>query len=390
MSYSYAFGSCLDKVNINYFGFNVVANSFARFVFQGDLVYITGRRNTWGVSPSVSIGAGAVSADMQPFFEQACNIPGVRALLDSGIPIAYLPDDHDGYTGDNWDHTITQANDGNPGTAFTTQTEVDASYNEGRITNQMVIDGAWGGTFANEVNADAGVGPQKPPSADAATPVSNYPVRYWKEWKDLANRAVTVSPHTVHIYLSVITHRSDFAVPSDPANTMLGSIQLQWLKDQLLAAKNAGASFVVIWSNKKTYNSAAGDNADTWAGYEVERDEILDYIDTIALTGVIWATGDKHRPQIISIKTADGGVRDHFCIMASPASVALNGQAANADGGIVWLGGGVTGGFSDTYGALHIGSTAIISELRDAITDQVLQRWRSTPDTNYATAVSTA
>ena len=88
--YKYAFVSCMEKTNINHFGFNVVNNNFARLVHQGDFVYITGRKNTWGVSPSVSIGSGAVSADMQPYFEQSSNIPGISAIFDSNIPIAFL------------------------------------------------------------------------------------------------------------------------------------------------------------------------------------------------------------------------------------------------------------------------------------------------------------
>jgi hypothetical protein len=381
--YKHAGVSCLQKTNDQTWAFLLIEEGVKRTDIQGDFVYITGRLNTWGVFPSVSIGAGTTSADMQPYFQQVANSTGIQALFASWIELTSMPDDHDGYTGDNFDHTITQANDGNPGTAFTLQTEVDDHFNEGRLTNQMLIDGFWGGNFVNKVNTDPGVGPEKPSSADASTSVNNYPARYWRELLDVNGNPDTENPHSMHIYLDCITHRSPIAAVDNASKTMLGSIQKQWVKDSCDLALSSGCKFVFFKSPKKTYNANSSDNLDTFAVYSTERDEIIDYYDSIGLTGVYWFTGDKHRGHIINLRTDSGDARDHFCIVGCPSSIDLNGNASTIENGIRWWAAGANGTYYPQLWMMTVDEDEVIMAIVDGITGNPIQEWVGTPNRNY-------
>jgi alkaline phosphatase D len=76
----------------------------------------------------------------------------------------------------------------------------------------------------------------------------------------------------------------------DPARTVLGATQKQWLKDGLL---NSTATFKFIM-NGPPVTQLLFLPYDRWEAWSVERDEILDFIETNNIKNVIWLSTDFH------------------------------------------------------------------------------------------------
>lgn len=77
---------------------------------------------------------------------------------------------------------------------------------------------------------------------------------------------------------------------SDPARTILGATQKQWLKDGL---SNSTATFKFIM-NGPPVTQLAFIPYDRWEAWSAERAEILDYIETNNIKNVIWLSTDFH------------------------------------------------------------------------------------------------
>jgi len=77
---------------------------------------------------------------------------------------------------------------------------------------------------------------------------------------------------------------------SDPARTILGPTQKQWLKDGLA---NSTATFKFIM-NGPPVTQLAFIPYDRWEAWSAERTEILDYIETNNIKNVIWLSTDFH------------------------------------------------------------------------------------------------
>ena len=77
---------------------------------------------------------------------------------------------------------------------------------------------------------------------------------------------------------------------SDPARTILGATQKQWLKDGLA---NSTATFKFIM-NGPPVTQLAFIPYDRWEAWSAERTEILDYIETNNIKNVIWLSTDFH------------------------------------------------------------------------------------------------
>ncbi len=229
-------------------------------------------------------------------------------------------DDHE-WCGDNWDHTPTQydSQNGGPLTPGPTQAQVDASWNNGNLARIAYHQG-------NPDNDDAEAVAEKPSNADAGTPASYYPPKYFR--------------HTVgsveFFCIDCISYRSPVAATDDASKTMLGANQKAWLKAKLLASS---ATFKVIMSPKKTRRISA-DNGDTYGQYQTEMNEIGEYIDTNGITGVLWCSGDRHTPQVIlSLKSA-GKTYDLVDVCACPVGVLHNSttlQEADDTAGVYWI-----------------------------------------------------
>ncbi len=84
--------------------------------------------------------------------------------------------------------------------------------------------------------------------------------------------------------------------PSDDGSTsMLGPVQLQWLKDELLKST---ATFKVIVSPVNWSDDSKGlmeGRIDTWEGYKKEREDIFDFLTENEITGIFLLSADRHR-----------------------------------------------------------------------------------------------
>jgi alkaline phosphatase D len=89
--------------------------------------------------------------------------------------------------------------------------------------------------------------------------------------------------------LDVRYYRSpDKAPKDDPAKTMLGTKQLEWLKRELKASK-AKVKFIAAGSEFQTFGTE-----DSFAVYPVERRALLDFLKNEVGDGVVFLSGDRH------------------------------------------------------------------------------------------------
>ena len=77
---------------------------------------------------------------------------------------------------------------------------------------------------------------------------------------------------------------------ADPARTMLGAVQKQWLKDGL-AGSDATWKFII---NEVTMSQLFALPYDRWEGYQAERTELLEFIRDEDIENVVFLTTDIH------------------------------------------------------------------------------------------------
>jgi len=80
--------------------------------------------------------------------------------------------------------------------------------------------------------------------------------------------------------------------PRGDQPTMLGPVQMEWLKSQLLDCRG---TFKVICSSVPWDYRTKGDSRDTWNGYQGERDEIFGFLAKHDIDGVVLMSADRHR-----------------------------------------------------------------------------------------------
>lgn len=284
---------------------NVVIN-------QGDAPYVTRNATAFGYTVS-TVTKTMSAADIMKHHHMTRVRPGWLAMSAACGDEFYQPDDHE-WGGDDWDHSITQANDpGGVNLNCATQAEVDTHWWN---SNQAIIE-----TISTYCDHPTNTDPEAIadiPAASAEVTAAHYPVRYFRKGYDIdGNESAT--PLVEVFVLDAISYRSPIAAPT----TILGTNQLNWLKTYLLAST---ATFKVIASSKKTYKGGGTENQDTWGEYTTERNALLDYIDANGITGVIWITGDKHTPHVISLQKP-GDPYDHLDVCACPVYVDLQSSA---------------------------------------------------------------
>lgn len=87
-------------------------------------------------------------------------------------------------------------------------------------------------------------------------------------------------------------------VIEDPARSVLGNVQEQWLFDELRASKRAGVTWQLLGQQimfaHHAPNGAPGQNTDTWDGYRPARDRVIDFLAAEQMTNAVILTGDIH------------------------------------------------------------------------------------------------
>jgi alkaline phosphatase D len=97
----------------------------------------------------------------------------------------------------------------------------------------------------------------------------------------------------------------------NPDKRMLGTQQMAWLKDALLAS-NGVFKFIVMGSQALNDVSPY----DKWTDFQLERQELLDFIRFNKINGVLFISGDRHHSEVI--KMARPGTYSLYDITVSP------------------------------------------------------------------------
>lgn len=301
-------------------GFGTAANPGSQglnaFIFLGDTIYETASKG----SPAVpSLTPGSTSAQAQaalPVYNQKYleNISGVApsgAISTSGgqqglqqflssVGTYTLLDNHElGNKQLQSGGAPTAAASPNVNPSYDVNTT--GSYNNGTVAFQTLnksfldyhptaatIDGTpTGGLAAGNLQTGAGgvVAPSDPRTNGTA---QNYLARSWGQnatYIQLDDRSYR------DVRLDVVGGpRADQA-----GRTMLGTTQLQWLKDQLLAAKASGSIWTVISVSTPIDQTGGNQDSKSWFGnYRAERNEILKFIADNGLQHVVFLTTDDH------------------------------------------------------------------------------------------------
>lgn len=82
------------------------------------------------------------------------------------------------------------------------------------------------------------------------------------------------------------------SLPDGPGKTVLGAAQKEWLKRQLLDARDRHA--LIVWASSFPWIAEPGRGADHWGGYQTERLEIARFIEDNAITRLVMLSGDAH------------------------------------------------------------------------------------------------
>jgi len=293
----------------------------------------------------------------------------------NGRPIYYMPDDHE-WGGDNWDHTITQANS-LFSMACTTQAEVNAHWLAG-------ITGARQYMTSNPANTDAEAALGDRPSqalVGDTPPASNYPINYFRVGYDIGGNVVASNPYVEFFAIDCISYRSPISATDNSSKTMLGAAQKAWLKARVTASS---AQFKPIFSGKKLTRNTGADNTDTWGYYTTERNEILAHFAANGVTAAPWLVGDRHVPNVAQLKTANGDSADALCVCACPVGVPNNADPdMNWSASHVWVT-RYTNLYKNCYGLGIVESGKLTLQIRDAVDDGVLWQGYLVPGGNVA------
>lgn len=318
-------------------------------ISQGDTPYVN-KSGTWYDIAVTAHAVGDSVADLFKHHQITQITPGHRHLHQNVRRNWYMADDHE-WGGNNWDHTVANAND-QTSLGASDQADVDAAFWVGMQAYQQQVSEF----FDNPENTDPEAEAQKPSNAAAGTAESQYPVTYFRQRFDLSGDPDETGPVECFV-IDCITHRDPLQTRATTDLTMLGSVQLAWLKARLAAST---ATWKLIFSTKATYWPGTGGNEDSWAYYTTERDDIFSHISSNGITGVLWCCGDKHYPHVIKTET-------HSAIVACPISVDTNtALVAGNEAEVVWT------KDAQVFGWLDISAEHIDVSMREAITGSIL------------------
>ncbi len=312
--YKVAYGSC-DALNEPFtHGYVMVERGCDVLALLGDTPYVdTGTRTgLWG-EDVVDITTDDSLSNFYAYYRRFFRKTGMLHVMQR-MPIVRMWDDHE-LGGDNWDHSLTQANSGGAGAnmGYTTQAEVDAHFSRAQQAFATY-------SKCNPSNSDSGVAAQAPFQAAAAA--SNYPAQYFRF--TLGDTEYFMTDNISHRGLIGAADRTTYGL-ADADATMLGTTQKTWFKS---AMANSAASNQVWLNTKKTYANI-NDNGDgydkvgsgtTWPGFIYERDELVAYFHANC-SNYVTVSGDRHSMSIASLNAATD-TYNHVMVCACPFGTA--------------------------------------------------------------------
>lgn len=110
------------------------------------------------------------------------------------------------------------------------------------------------------------------------------------------------------------TYRAPNADEDTPEKSLLGPVQLAWLKQAL---RESRAPFKVLACGSG-WSSAKGPGGDSWAAFLNERNALFDFIRDESIEGVVLISGDTHVAELNCIPRADQGGYDLYDLVSSP------------------------------------------------------------------------
>lgn len=348
-----AFISCEDRTRpLDELAQNIIAFGANAVCHEGDYVYVSNTLSGYNGETSTAIVTASAAAAYATHWRQ-CKRKSDKRLLETSIPHYYMFDDHE-FGGDNWDHTVAQAQTALNVASGGTQAEVDASWWAARQPASWYMLG--------NPASDASLVAEKPSNAAGGTSVSQYPVA--------AYRFTVGDIETIHI--DCFSCRSPLTATDNASKTMLGVNQKAWLKARLAAST---ATFKIIASGKSTFTAQPGGTGDDWTKYTTERDELIAYVQSSGITGVVWMCGDSHN-SFAYYDPATG----HISVTANPAGVDQIGQVSGYPANVIWKQQGAAGGITAPSGVFGM-AEAVDATLTIRVIDKYgAELWRGMVD----------
>jgi alkaline phosphatase D len=140
--------------------------------------------------------------------------------------------------------------------------------------------------------------------------------------------------------------------PDDANKSMLGDLQKAWLLNGLRTSTGTW-KFIVsssVWNPHSKQD-------DSWAEFKHEQDEIVDFIRTNSITGVIFMSGDIHSGGAI-----DNGTNSYFPEISVPNTNTQSTTCTGDEGCGTWSEGYTVGAQYDGYAAFHVTPDSVTIE----------------------------
>ncbi|MDA0267595.1 MAG: alkaline phosphatase D family protein [Cyanobacteria bacterium] len=103
-----------------------------------------------------------------------------------------------------------------------------------------------------------------------------------------------------------------YAATFTPGRTLLGAIQKEDLKADLLEAQNAGVTWKFVMVPEPFQNLFPGISTDAWDGYNAERTELLKFIEGNAIQNVVFVAADVHMTSVNNITYQEVPFGEHI------------------------------------------------------------------------------
>ena len=156
--------------------------------------------------------------------------------------------------------------------------------------------------------------------------------------------------------LDLRSERDPDSRPDGATKSMLGATQKAWLLNGLLTS-TATWKFVVSSSVWNPHSK----QSDSWAQFEHEQNEIVDFIHQNSITGVIFISGDIHSDGAI-----DDGTNSTFPEISVPYTNAASSTCTGGGGCGIWSEGSSSGVTNGGYAAFHVTPDSVTIEAKGA------------------------
>lgn len=100
------------------------------------------------------------------------------------------------------------------------------------------------------------------------------------------------------------SERDPASLPDGPGKSLLGAAQREWLKAELLAARDEAA--LTVWINSVPWIAEPEEGADHWGNYTAERADLSEFIVANGIVNLVMLSGDAH------MVAADNGSHNTF------------------------------------------------------------------------------